>query len=127
MKNTIDIGKEEMFKIIRELYDKYKLPRLNISQNEWSSFFNVLGSYFDNDELRDDYPIALNLIIRRAFNLALVDSSKELTIDYIIDALKDITVFHIYSEKVTKIQNSIREKIEEANNKKGFTKKITTN
>ena len=98
MKDTLQIGKEEMFKAIRELYNEYQLPRLNIEQNEWNAFFNTTCKYFDVPELLDDYPIALNIIIRRALNLALIDGAKEVRINYLINALCDLTVFHITRE-----------------------------
>lgn len=118
MKTTLEIGKEEMFKAIRELYQEYRLPRLNIKTNEWHAFFNITCAHFDNEELVDDYPIALNIIIRRAINMALVDGSNEVNIKYLIDALCDLSVFHIFTEEINEIQEAIKAQIEETNNKK---------
>ena len=122
MKTTLEIGKEEMFKAIRLLYNDYRLPRLNIKTNEWHAFFNETCKYFDNPELADNYSVALNIIIRRALNLALVDDAKEITINYLIDALQDLTVFHIFLEDIQEIQDNIRRQITEERNKKYLKK-----
>ena len=121
MKNTVDIGKEEMFKAIRKLYNEYNLPRLNISQNEWLAFFNLTSKIFDDKELCDDYPVALNIVIRRALNMALIDNAKEVTINYLIDALCDLSVFHIYSNEISNLQDEIKCQIE-INKVKKYTK-----
>ena len=118
MKTTLEIGKEEMFKAIRELYQEYSLPRLNIKTNEWHTFFNVTCAHFDNEELVDDYPVALNIIIRRALNLALIDGADEVTIKYLIDALCDLSVFHIYTDEINEIQETIKAQINDENERK---------
>lgn len=122
MKDTLQIGKEEMFKAIRELYNEYQLPRLNIEQNEWQAFFKVTAEYFDVPELFEDYPIALNIVIRRAINLALIDGAKEIKINYLIDALQDLTAFHVYQNEVEKMQDNIKKNIEEQKEKKYIKK-----
>ena len=122
MKDTLQIGKEEMFKVIRELYNDYNLPRMNIATNEWHAFFNTTSSFFDIPELCEDYPVALNIIIRRALNLALIDNAKEVKIKYLIDALMDLTVFHITNEDINKIRDDINKNILETNEKKYIKK-----
>ena len=117
MKTTIEIGKEAMFRAIRELYNNYRLPKLNISQNEWNAFFNVTGEAFDSRGISDDYTTALNIVIRRALNMALIDNAKEVVIDYLINALCDLIVFHIQSNEIEKIKKDIKDKIELANTK----------
>lgn len=117
MKTTIEIGKEAMFRAIRELYNNYRLPKLNITQNEWNAFFSVTGEAFDSREISDDYTTALNIVIRRALNMALIDNAKEVVIDYLINALCDLIVFHIQSNEIEKIKKDIKDKIELANTK----------
>ena len=122
MKTTIEIGKEAMFKAIRELYNDYRLPKLNISQNEWNAFFNVTGEDFDSRGISDDYTTALNIVIRRALNMALINNAKEVAIDYLINALCDLHVFHIKTSEIEKIQKEIKDKIELAKSKKYIKK-----
>ena len=124
MKNLETIGKEEMFRAIRSLYEEYrdKLPRLNIENNEWKAFFKETSKHFDMMDLEDDYPIALNIIFRRAVNMALLDNAKEVTFNYIIDGLSDLTIFHLFTEEIDKIKNNIKEDLEKSNNKKYIKK-----
>ena len=124
MKNLEQIGKEEMFKAIRDLYEEYRdrLPRLNIENNEWQAFFKETSKHFNMVDLADDYPVALNIIFKQAINMALLDNAKEVTFNYIIDALSDLTIFHLFTEEIDEIKKNIKEEIQESNNKKYIKK-----
>ncbi len=124
MKNLEQIGKEEMFKAIRDLYEEYRdrLPRLNIENNEWKAFFKETSKHFNIVDLADDYPVALNIIFKQAINMALLDNAKEVTFNYIIDALSDLTIFHLFTEEIDEIKKNIKEEIQESNNKKYIKK-----
>ena len=109
MKSNKQIGKEEMFKAIKELYSEYKLPKMNISQDEWETFFDVTSRAFIDEKRTMDYIIAVNVIIRRAINFAMIDNTKELTIDYLVRALPDMYVCHVFLDEIKKMQDEISE------------------
>lgn len=111
MKNIKEIGKQETFKAIDQLYQEYKLPKVSISDSEWNIFFDVTSEIFNNDNMQNDYPLAMNIILRRALNYAIIDEREEFTINYLIDGLCDLTVFHIYYEEIAKIKEEILNKI----------------
>ena len=124
MKNLEQIGKEELFKAIRKVYEEYRdrLPRLNIENNEWQAFFKETSKHFNMVDLADDYPVALNIIFKQAINMALLDNAKEVTFNYILDALSDLTIFHLFTEEIDEIKKNIKEEIQESNNKKYIKK-----
>ncbi len=111
MKTNIQIGKEEVFKKINELYQQYSLPRLNISQEEWEVFFEITSKYFEQDNQLNDYIIGLNIVVIRAMNYALLDDQKEFVMEHLIRSLTDLSVCHIYLDQVRKMQGEIRERI----------------
>ena len=120
MDNIKEIGKKEVFNAIEELYRKYQLPILSITDDEWNIFFDVMSKAFENKDSINDYLVAINIVLRRALNFAIVCDSKEFTIKYLIDALCDLTVFHIYRDEINKIQDEIKNKL---NKQKIKTKK----
>ena len=94
--------KDELLKIVNEYYEKYQLPELKVSDNEWDALLSVLERYLPNN-LKD----AINILLRRAFNTALCNNGDYFTLYYIIVSLKDLEVFNLREEDINNIKNEI--------------------
>ncbi len=129
MRNDIESSKDRIFNILGKLYEEYKLPVLNINEAEWDSFIEVLNKRFYKKfksykkELKDsnldiEYDMALNIIIRRAYNNSLLDNSTEFNLYYLMSGLTDLVVFHFSMDEINEIMDIIIKKAERKTNKK---------
>lgn len=90
------LNKEETIEqVIREIdfYCKaYNIPELNISNDEWDKFFDVLYKKFVSKDIEYRFYDYMSDICRYAISKALVNNSKQITI-------KDLTENLYYLEK----------------------------
>ena len=121
MGNKTDAIKE-IFDTIENFYQEYTLPSLNIGFQDWDAFFDTLYFHFKKRKIEEDYKLALNIILRRAFNLSLMDNSKDFTIKYLILALRDLCAFKFKNNEIQAIKEEISTKID-LNKSKNYIKK----
>ena len=94
----------ERFKeTIDEFYQKYKLPENVITKGEWNAFYDALSNHLK----KEDFESALNIIIRRAFNLSLLNNSDKFTLYHLILALQDLQVFNVKTDEIELIKSEI--------------------
>ena len=55
MKNNIKAIKQELLETINDLYIEYKLPPMNISDEEWDLYLHVVESHFMAHNNMDDF------------------------------------------------------------------------
>ena len=101
----------EIFKIINRFYLEYKLPPMNITDSEWDTFLDVIESHFLAHNNIDEYEYAINILIRRALNFASINSEKEFTINHLLKALQDLSVFYISEDEIIAMKEEIYEKV----------------
>ena len=118
MKDNKLIAKNEMYRVIGELYDNYRLPEFNISDKEINIFLDVTSKAFPSEKQKEDYIIAINIILRRAYNFAMIENAEYFTIDYLIRGLSDIYVCHVYLDDIKKMQEEITSLCKQSKKKK---------
>ena len=94
--------KEELLKIVDSFYGQYQLPELKINDNEWEALLSVLEKYLPNNT-KD----AVNILLRRAFNISMTNNGEYFTLYYIILAMKDLEVFHLKEESINTIKSEV--------------------
>ena len=55
MKDNKQLARNEMNRVIRELYNDYRLPHFNISDEELDIFFDVTSKAFSSEKRKEDY------------------------------------------------------------------------
>lgn len=103
-----DITKEEIKGVIEEYYRKYKLPRENISNEEWNVLYNVLEQHFIKKDIMNDYNSALNIVVRKALYYASFINESEFSMKHILRALEDLVAFKIYETEINEIRKEIK-------------------
>ena len=103
-----NITKEEIEGVIKEYYKKYKLPKENISNNEWNTLYDVLEKHFSKKNIMHDYNTALNIIVRKALYYASFKDETEFSMKHILRALEDLVAFKIYETEINEIRKEIK-------------------
>lgn len=112
MKNNNEVRKE-IEDVIKEHYEKYKLPPMDINDKEWDAFYSIIYDHLKNKE---DYIDALNIVIRSALSYASFNDTKTFNINHLIKAIDDLVAFKIYSEEREIIKDEIYKCIDKENN-----------
>ena len=94
--------KEELLKIVDSFYGQYQLPELKVSDSEWEALLSVLEKYLPNNT-KD----AINILLRRAFNISLSNTGEYFTLYYVILAMKDLEVFNLSDDHINKMKNEL--------------------
>lgn len=95
--------KEEINKLIEKYYNEYKLPEMDITEAEWDAVLDNLSGKLNNN----DMTAAINIIVRKALNLAMSDDVECVGLYHVISALPDMMVFNLNDEAIKDLQNKI--------------------
>ncbi len=106
MENNNQTIKEQIMKTIDIFYQEYKLPEMKISEGEWDALIDTLRSYFSN-QTDEAFINILNILIKRALNLVLIDNSDAFTLYHIIMAMSDLKVYHFTESGIMDIKNRV--------------------
>ena len=100
-------NKEEIIKrfmaTVDDFYNRYPLAENMMSDGDWNALYDVLSNHLKEN----DFEPALNILIRRAFNMSLFANADNFTLYYIILALKDLCAFNIKPDEIETIKNEI--------------------
>lgn len=99
-----NVVRKEIEDVIKEHYEKYKLPPMDINDKEWDAFYSVI---YDHLKDKEDYIHALNIVIRRALFYASIKDNKTFNINHLIKAVDDLVAFKIYASERQEIKEEI--------------------
>ena len=102
-----EIIKTSLLNTINDFYKEYKLPPMNIKDNEWNKLLDVVEAHFLVHQIMNDYEIALNIIIRRALYFAQRNGDEEFNVEHLKLALQDLVAFHIYNDEIKAMQDEM--------------------
>ena len=102
-KYDIDLTRKETLEIINQSYEKNSnvLPPMNISDNEWNSFYHVMESHLLAHHLQGKFDIIVKTAIVYAINLSQKPGVEELNMFLIKKSLCNILFnYGILSDEV---------------------------
>ena len=94
--------KEELLKVIDKYYQEYKLPEFRMSDGDMDAFLNILANHFPNKVADIVY-----VILRKAFNIAMLNNDGYFTLYYIIVSLSELAVFNVSNDEINIIKQEI--------------------
>lgn len=94
--------KEELLKIVDKYYENYKLPELKVNDGEWEALLTTITKYLPNNAMD-----AVNIVLRKAFNIALANNEGYFNLYYIVLALDDLNVFNLSTDIIHNIKNEV--------------------
>ena len=101
MKNKEEI-KRELLDTINRYYSEYNLPEMSINDGEFDALIDTVYIYLLHDKEH-----ALNLIIRKALNLSMMDEYNCFNMYHIIKSLDDLIVFGLKIDDIEKMKQKI--------------------
>ena len=87
--------KEDLLKVIDKYYEEYQLPEFHMSYGDIEAFLSVLANHFS-----DNITNIVHVILRKAFNTAMLNNDGYFTLYYIIVALGELVVFNISDDEI---------------------------
>lgn len=123
---SLDESVSEISHHIDIYYEAYKLPKMQITNEEWDLFFDSIYEVFRKKEITSVYYQSLSTFIRSVLSRILLSKCETLTIEEILkylDTLADIVSYStpevISPEEISELKNKILD------NHKGDDKKRT--
>lgn len=102
-KKEVPLNKEEtMEQIVREMDAycmAYKLPPINIKNNDWDCFFDTLYDTFTKKGIETNFYPIMASVERQAFSRVLLDGAKTIGIKDFIKSLKCLEIMEVLNKK----------------------------
>ncbi len=109
---------KEICDFITTLYEKYVLPKYDISDEELNNFFNVVYDSLNEKNKAYDYEVALHLIIMRAAFIASFSDQETFNINHLREGIVDLSCLGIGNSEIKKMQSAIGKNNEKKKNLK---------
>ena len=101
-----EFSREDVLAIINRYYEQYNLPEMGINNGDIDSLLTNLRGCLDEYN-SNDIETAVNIIIRKAINLALLDDCDTINLYYVIRAMDDLRAFSIPEESINETRYKI--------------------
>ena len=113
------LNKEEtMAQLVSDIYNTYcviyNIPPLEISNQQWDTYFDILYDYFTQKGIENQFYETMSSVLSFILSSSLVHHDREITIQTFIDGLENLIYSKIDKNDILMLQNKIRESLSRA-------------